>query len=464
MPLVVSSPSRPGPAPSEPAGSAPWARPRLAVRVTRDALRQIRGGHPWVFDRSVTSVRGAGRAGDLAVVFDDRRRFAAIGLYDPDSPVAVRLLHRGSPETIDQSWLDARFAAALQRREPVRTGPETTTGFRLVHGENDGLGGLVVDHYDGTSVIKVYTAAWLPWLDAVVASLHALAGPGSPGSAPAFRHDRAVLRLARRVGSAPGAGDHPPARRGRAPGGAGDGPVLDGPVLDGSVLDGSVLAGPVRFREAGLEMEADVVRGHKTGHFFDQRENRLLIRHHSHGRRVLDVFSCTGGFALNAAVGGASSVVATDRSRAALATLRANFAHNGLAAGPGPAGPATIEGDAFEVMARLAGEGRRFDLVVVDPPSFAQRARQVRGALDGYRRLARLAAGLVAPDGLLFQASCSSRVDEDAFVAAMEAGLADAGYRSRLVAATGHAADHPVDFAFGAYLKARLVRPVPVRR
>ncbi|MFV0258923.1 MAG: class I SAM-dependent rRNA methyltransferase [Acidimicrobiales bacterium] len=432
----------------------PWERPRLAVRITRSALREVRRGHPWVFDRSITSMRGDGRAGDLAVVFDDRRRFVAIGLYDPSSPVAVRLLHQGSPEPVDQAWLDGRFAAALDRREAVLTVPGETSGFRLVHGENDGLGGLVVDHYAGTSVVKLYSIAWLPWLPGVVSALRTLADPGRrSGPQPPLRHDRVVIRLARHVAAAvAGSGDHPVVDVG----------LVDGAIVDGTVIDGAAIDGPIRFREGGLAMEADVVRGHKTGHFCDQRDNRLLVRAHSRGRRVLDVFSCTGGFALNAAAGGATEVVATDRSGAALATARANFAHNGLDAGAGPSRLVTIEGDAFEVMARLVAQGRRFDLVVVDPPSFAQRARQVSGALDAYRRLAGLGAALVAPGGLLFQASCSSRVAEDAFVAAMDAGLADAGRRPRLVAATGHAADHPIGFAFGAYLKARLVGLDPI--
>ena len=140
---------------------------RLAVRVTADALRQIRGGSPWLYDGSITSVSHDGAAGDLAVVFDDDRKFAAIGLWDPTSPIRVKMLHVGSPTSIDEHWWRERLSTALEQRQALSDDPDTTA-YRCVHGENDGLPGLVVDKYDRTLVVKIYSPAWFPHLAVVV--------------------------------------------------------------------------------------------------------------------------------------------------------------------------------------------------------------------------------------------------------------------------------------------------------
>ena len=224
----------------------PGAR-RVAVRVTKDALRRIRGGHPWVFDGSVTSVRPEGRTGDLAVIFDDRRRFRAIGLYDPASPIRVKVLHQGEPTPVDGDFFERQLRTALERRAPL-VASDHTTGYRWVSGENDGLPGLVVDRYADTIVVKVYTAAWFPHLTPVVGAISRVVDA-----------DRVVLRLARSV--------EPP-----------DSPLFDCPLVDGAALLGDLPDGPVRFLEHGLRFEADVVHGQKTGHFLDKRDNRLLVR------------------------------------------------------------------------------------------------------------------------------------------------------------------------------------------
>jgi len=384
------------------------------VRVTPDALRQIRGGHPWVFDASVTSVGSGGAPGDLAVVFDERRRFAAIGLYDPASPIRVRILHQGDPVPIDDAWFAERIGRAFAQRAVVASDGRTNA-YRVVHGENDGLPGLVIDRYDTTAVIKAYTAAWLPHVRAVVAGLQ-----------PEMR-ERVVLRLGRAA-------------------------HREAAAFDGVALVGALPGAPVRFREAGLSFEADVVRGQKTGHFLDQRDNRAMVRRWSHGDEVLDVFACTGGFSVHAAAGGATEVLSVDQSAPALATARRNMALNPAAAS-GTHHDVAV-GDAFAVMADLAAAGRRFDIVVVDPPSFASRRDQVPAALRAYARLTALAVALVAPGGTLVQASCSSRVTADEFHAAVERAARAAGRPLRVTARTGHPPDHPIGFPEGAYLKA----------
>ncbi|MDH3302919.1 MAG: class I SAM-dependent methyltransferase, partial [Acidimicrobiia bacterium] len=201
----------------------------------------------------------------------------------------------------------------------------------------------------------------------------------------------------------------------------------------------------------------DLVRGHKTGHFLDQRDNRRMIQSLAAERNVLDVFASTGGFSVHAAAGGATSVMSVDASRPALVAAQANMALNPATAGV----PHRIRaGDAFAVMEDLVADGAAFDLVVVDPPAFAQRKSQVAGARSAYERLATLAGRVTGPGGLILQASCSSRIDEEGLVEAVGAGLRRAGRSWTEVRRTGQPLDHPVGFPQGRYLKAVLVETV----
>jgi len=386
-----------------------------------------------VFDRSIVSVKGEGRPGDLAVVFDDRRRFAAIGLYDPASPIAIRVLHEGQPVPIDGAFWSAAIARAAERRGRLASSGHTT-GYRVVSGENDALPGLVVDRYADVLVVKAYTTAWRPHLDGVVDALVDRFDPRS-----------VVLRLARSVGEVSGSG------------------AADGGWVDGSVLRGDPIEAPVAFVEHDLRFEADVVRGQKTGFFLDQRDNRLEVRSRSAGRRVLDVFSCSGGFSVNAAAGGATLVHSVDLSPHAIEAARRNMELNRDRAAVAACRHETTTGDAMAVMHELSVARRRFDMVVVDPPSFASRASQVSGALRAYRRLTEAAVGLLEPGGTLVQASCSARVTEPEFFSAVTEGAARAGVRLTHQRRTAHAEDHPVTFPEGAYLKALFARVEPER-
>lgn len=398
-------------------------RRRVAVRVTPDALRQLRGGHPWVYDAAITSVSHDGEAGDLAVVFDSSRRFAAIGLWDPHSPIRVKVLHAGRPRTIDRAWFADRIRDAAARRAAVAA-DGTTTGYRVVHGENDGLPALVVDRYDTSLVVKIYSAAWFSHLDDVLAALLDELTP-----------DRVVLRLARNV--AP-----------HAPAGSADGTTVHGPAP----------TAPQLFTENGLVFEADLVHGQKTGQFLDQRENRARVGTLAGGAAVLDVFSGTGGFSVHAASGGAGEVHLVDLAAPALATARRNLGHNAHLPAVAACRATTTAGDGFDVMADLARRGRRYGVVVVDPPSFAAKQADVKPALRAYARLTRLAVALVERGGVLVQASCSSRVTDEAFFTTVVEAAARARADLHEITRTGHGADHPVGFPQGAYLKALFAR------
>lgn len=201
-------------------------------------------------------------------------------------------------------------------------------------------------------------------------------------------------------------------------------------------------------------MEADVVHGQKTGHFLDQRDNRALVRSMAAGASVLDVFASTGGFSLAAAAGGATSVHLIDQSAPALETAEKNLAHNHRLGEVRRCQVHTTVGDAFQVLTTLAQRQEKFDIVILDPPSFAGNQAAVPRALAAYARLARLGVAVVKPGGTLIQASCSSRVTTDEFVSTVLNAVASAGVDVHETRRTGHAVDHPIGFEFGAYLKA----------
>ena len=236
-------------------------------------------------------------------------------------------------------------------------------------------------------------------------------------------------------------------------------------LSDGDMIVGEAPNQPVFFRERGLTLEADVVHGQKTGHFLDQRDNRALVRGMASGAEVLDVFASTGGFAVSAAAGGASSVLLVDQSEPALQAARRNLEHNHRIGEVRRCAVHTIAGDAFQVLGDLAKKGELFDIVIIDPPAFASNQAAVPRALAAYARLTRLGLAVTKRGGTLVQASCSSRVTTDDFVDTVMSAAASAGAEVVETRRTGHAVDHPIGFEFGGYLKAVFltVRSTPTR-
>lgn len=396
-----------------PAGAAP----RLRLRVTPAAERAIRGGHPWVFSDSIRESNRPGDLGELAVIFDRTDRFLAVGLYDPGSPLAVRILHTGKPAAIDDAWWRARLGEALRRREG-RFEP-ATDAYRCVYGESDGLPGLVVDRYAETCVVKLYTAAWLPRLKSVLAPLIELLRPGA-----------LVLRLSRNIQET-----------------ARDSFGYE----DGAILHGRLPGNPVIFLENALRFEADVVRGQKTGFFLDQRENRRRVETLGAGREVLNAFSFSGGFSLYAARGGARGVTDLDISAHALASAQRNFALNRHDAAVRRARHDVIQADTFQWLEE--NSRRRFGLIILDPPSMARREAERAGAIQAYGRLASGGAALLERAGVLVASSCSAHVSAAEFFDAVRAGVRRAGRRFEELATTGHPPDHAARFPEAEYLK-----------
>lgn len=409
LPMVTSLPELPMPNPR-----------RIAMHVKPAAERAIRQQHPWLFDQGITRQSHEGEAGDLAVIYDNRNRFLAVGLYDPTSPIRVKILQANQAADINTAWFQQKLQAAIDLREPLLE--SNTNGYRLVHGENDGLPSLIVDRYDTTLVIKLYSAAWLPFLRSLLTALEA-----------SIYAQRWVLRLGRSVGQPAG-------------------------LSDGMLLKGTPLTEPLTFQENGLLFLADVMHGHKTGFFFDQRDNRELVGQLAQGRTVLDVFAYVGAFAVYAAQGGAASILSVDISEPALATARQIYALNANK-GRIPAVPfETLAADAFKALIGMVRERRRFDMVIIDPPTFASAERDVAGALRAYEQLATLGAQLLAPGGLFVMASCSSRVSAEVFFdTIIPAATAQRPDLVEIIR-TDHAIDHPVGFPEGAYLKCWFAR------
>ena len=377
---------------------------KLRLRISAAAEKHIRAGHPWIYDNSIREQNREGQAGELAVIYDRNNRFLAIGLYDPQSPIRVRILHRGKPQTIDEPWWREHLERALAKRAGLFD--EHTTGYRCVYGESDGFPGLVLDRYAHVLVLKLYTSAWFPHLALITKLIQETLCPES-----------IVLRLSRNIRSNRSAN-----------------------------LAGKPVTHPVIFQESGLNFEADVVQGQKTGFFLDQRENRRAVGALAAKREVLNAFSFSGGFSVYAARGGASKITDLDISAHALASAKRNLQFN-----ESKIPHETIQADAFEWLEKT---DHKFDLIVLDPPSLAKREQERATAIRAYNRLAALGIKRLRPNGILVACSCSAHVSSEEFIAAVRKAAQASRRAHKILRTTGHPPDHPATFHEGEYLKA----------
>jgi len=423
----------------------------------------VRGGHPWVFANSVRAQNRDGETGELAVIFDRKDEFLAVGLFDPDSPIRVRILHAGKPQPIDHLFWERRATEALRRREGLFD--SQTTGYRCINGESDGWPGLVLDRYGDTRVLKLYTAAWLPRLG----ELAPLLACG----------DQMILRLSRNMQTTAEERFHAyegqtlgtplPTKRAadllfRFSGVPSAQQTAEGEALmklclaDPAFLEQAEIDAlrPVEFFENGLRFEADVVRGQKTGFFLDQRENRREVQDLAEGRDVLNLFSFTGGFSVYAAEGGAASVCSVDLSEHALIGARRNFALNAARPAVARCPHETLQADVFDWL-RETPE-RRFDLIVLDPPSLAKKEYERAAAIGAYAELITGSLAQLNKKGILAASSCSAHVSAEEFFNVTLETARQSGRRFEELKRTGHAADHPATFAEAQYLKCIYLR------
>ncbi len=397
---------------------------RIAVRLKPKGLQALRHGHPWVFEDSILKLSHEGEPGDVCALFDEKGVFAGAGLYDPVSNVRVKALVHGRQENLDATLIKRLAAQALAAREGAI--PPETNAFRAVNGDSDGFPGIVFDLYADVLATKLYSAAWLPWLRPCVEAFFELR--------PELK--RLAVRLSREIRK--------------------DAAKLY--VHDGMVLPrGS--SSEVVFLENGIKFEAVPAEGQKTGFFLDQRENRAEVGRLCQGRdAVLNLFSYSGGFSLYAARAGAKKVLSVDFSRQAVEAMKRNFQLNAEHPGVARCEHEEIAADAFDALQKLHESGSLFDVVVVDPPSFAKAEAEKPGALRSYARLCRAALKTLRKNGVLVFASCSSRVSADELFETIHGAAASAGRPLKEFKRTSHAPDHPAKFKESSYLKCLYAR------
>jgi 23S rRNA (cytosine1962-C5)-methyltransferase len=377
--------------------------------------------HPWLFSGAVAQLDGRARPGDTVDVVSHEGRPLGRAAWSPASQIRARMWSFAAGETIDHAFFKRRVAESVARRDAL---PELAgqQGLRLIHAESDGLPGVIADRYGDTVVVQLTTAGADKWRAAIADSLQK-----ATGCARIYERSDVEVRS------------------------------LEGLESVTGWLHGAAPEGDIVIAENGVRMAVDIVGGHKTGFYLDQRENRRRVAQLARDRRVLNCFCYTAGFSLQALAGGAREVVSMDSSGPALATAQRNLALNPQLE---PARAIWREADVFAELRSQRAAGERYELVILDPPKFANTAAHADRAARAYKDINLHAMQLLAPGGFLMTYSCSGGVGADLFQKIIAGAALDAGRTARVVQHLHGAADHPVDLAFpeGEYLKGLLLQ------
>jgi 23S rRNA (cytosine1962-C5)-methyltransferase len=389
--------------------------PVLVLKRNED--RRLSAGHVWVYSNEVdtrkTALSGF-EPGSLAVIQSATGKTLGVGYVNPHSLICARLLSRRPRSVIDGGFFERRLRSALSLRESLFAEPY----YRLVFGESDGLPGLVIDRYGSVLVVQITTAGMEAVRELLLDALDRVLAP----TGILLRNDSAVR-------------------------------TLEGLPLETAVL--GEVPETVLLTEGGVQFEVPLGAGQKTGWFYDQRGNRHAMRKYVQGRQVLDVFSYVGAWGLQAAAAGAAGVCCVDSSPVAQAFMEKNIAANGLD------GKVRLEnGDAFAVLKAMQDAGQRFDVVIVDPPAFIKRRKDIKTGEQGYGRLNRLALKLLAPDGFLISCSCSMHLSAERLQHVLYQSARKQGRQLQILERGFQGMDHPVHPAIPetAYLKALFCR------
>ena len=377
--------------------------------------------HPWLFAGAVGRLEGRARPGDTVEVLADNLRPLGRAAYSPRSQIRARFWTFDPDESVDDAFFKRRIAAVVERRLAL---PEVCgqAGRRLIHAESDGLPGVIADQYGDTVVVQLTSAGADKWRKAIVAGLLK-----ATGCARIYERSDSDVR------------------------------GLEGLEPATGWLHGVAPDSPPSIEENGVRLMVDIVGGHKTGFYLDQRDNRALLGQLAAGKDVLNCFCYTGGFSLQALAGGAASVLSIDSSGPALAQAQANLALN-------PQLPAERaewrEADVFQALRDFRKQGQLFDLIVLDPPKFAPSAAHAERAARAYKDINVLGFRLLRPGGLLMTYSCSGGIGLELFQKIVAGAAHDAGRDARVVRRLTGSADHPValNFPEGEYLKGLLVQ------
>jgi 23S rRNA (cytosine1962-C5)-methyltransferase len=375
--------------------------------------KSLKRRHPWIFSGGIARVVGNPRLGDTVEVCSADGAFLAVAAYSPESQIRARVWS-WTPCAIDEGFFAQRIAQAVAARSRF-----DASGVRLLHGESDGLPGVVADRFGNTVVVQLLSAGAERWRGAIADALSVL-----PGVARVLERSDADVR------------------------------TLEGLPPQSGLLRGDAAQTPLVVTEHGLHYGVDAEHGHKTGFYLDQRDNRLTLRGMVKDKTVLDCFCYCGGFALNALAGGASAVTAIDSSGPALMAAQANAKRNQFPAAE------WIEADVFQTLRKYRDAGRKFDVIVLDPPKFAPTAAHAEKAARAYKDINLIGFKLLNPGGALMTYSCSGGVSPDLFQKIVAGAALDAGVDARIEAWLHAAPDHPValNFPEGEYLKGLLCR------
>lgn len=376
--------------------------------------------HCWIFSGAVAEVIGAPEPGETIDVVDAAGKFLARAAWSPNSQLSGRVWSFDESETIDGAFFTRRIAAAVELRSFLGLNAPGS-GCRLIHSEGDNLPGLIVDRYGEYLAVQILSAGVERHRDEILAALMSVTNAKGI-------YERSDVPVRAREGL--------PERTG--------------------LLCGEALPNPIIITENNCRFAVDVRHGQKTGFYFDQRDSRRAVAHLASGRRVLNLFSYTGGFGVAAAVAGAEHVVNVDSSAPALALAAHNMEMNKIAA-------ARYENhcaDAFEELRRFRNEGRSFDLIVLDPPKFIESQRALTRGCRAYQDIARLGFELLAPGGVLFNFSCSGLMTPELFQKITADAALEANVSGVMLQHLSQSADHPVSLAVpeGFYLKGLVTR------
>jgi 23S rRNA (cytosine1962-C5)-methyltransferase len=390
------------------------------VTLKKGREKSVKNYHPWLFSGAIAKVDGKPEPGELIQVCDGKGLPSAIGYYNHHSQIRVRILDWDAQAVIDKSWWRRLINEALNRRENL-AGNDSANAYRLIYSESDGLPGLSVDRYDNYLVIQITTAGIervkADVIEALVDLLH-----------PDGIYERSEAEVRR----------------------------LEGLPESSGIVYGKLPPTPITIKENGHLFDVDITAGQKTGFYLDQRENRAKIATSAKGLDVLDCFSHTGAFSVYTLAAGAKSVTLVDSSTDCLELAKRNLALNKLDISKAE----YVAGDAFEVLRRFREEGRRFDMVILDPPKFAKSKSHLQKALAGYKDINMLALELLKPGGILATFSCSGLVDYETLKTVLFWAAVDTGKRVQIIEDLYQASCHPrlVTFPEGTYLKGMLCR------
>lgn len=393
---------------------------RAVLKANRE--KTARQHHPWIFSGAIEKIEGQPGPGDVIAVVDSRGSFVAYGHYSPASQIRIRLLEWDERAIIDESWLFEKIKASIDRRSDL-AGLAKTNAWRLIYGESDGLPGLIIDRYNDFIIIQFLACGVDKIKNQIIEALQRLVNPTGI-------YERSDADLRKLEGLEP----------------------IKGPLAGKNPPD------KIMISEYDIDFAVDVINGHKTGFYLDQRFNRRAAAEFARGRKVLDCFCYTGGFGLQALANQCRSLTLVDSSEGALDMARQNIESNGV----DRTRAEIIEGDVFEFLREMKRLKRRYEMVILDPPKFAPHKDDIKKALAAYKDINLQAMQILEPGGILATFSCSGAVDSQTLQTVLFWAAVDSGREVQMVQRLSQDMDHPVSVTFpeSEYLKGFICRVI----